>query len=64
MTLKNCSYNYKNAFDWIHIENHASIKTTEACGFVKEGRLNVVGWMRKLVLDDNGSYIIYKYTRE
>lgn len=64
MTLQSCSYNYKNAFDWIHKDNHASIKTTEACGFVQEGRkLNVVGWTRKLVLDDNGSNVIYKYTR-
>ena len=65
MTLQSCSYNYKNAFDWIHKDNYASIKTTEACGFVQEGhKLNVVGWTRKLVLDDNGSNVIYKYTRE
>lgn len=64
MTLQNCTYNYRNAFDWIHIENLASIKTTEACGFMLEGhKLNVEGWTRKLVLDDNGSYLIYKYTR-
>lgn len=64
MTLQSCSYNYKNAFDWIHKDNYASIKTTEACGFVQEGyKLNVVGRTRKLVLDDNGSYFIYKYTR-
>ena len=65
MTLENCTYDYKNAFDWIHIDNYASIKTTEACGFVQEGhRLNVVGKMRKLVLNDNGNNIIYKYTKE
>jgi RimJ/RimL family protein N-acetyltransferase len=64
MTLQSCSYNYKNAFDWIHKDNHASIKTSEACGFVQEGhKLNVVGMTRKLVLDDNGSNVIYKYTR-
>ena len=64
MALQNCSYNYRNAYDWIHKENYASIKTTEACGFVQEGhKLNVVGRTRKLVLDDNGSYLIYKYTR-
>ena len=64
MTLQNCIYDYKFAFDWIHEHNYASIKTSEACGFVPEGhRLNVVGWMRRLVLDDNGSNIIYKYTK-
>jgi len=65
MTLQNCTYDYKYAFDWIHIDNYASIKTSEACGFVPEGhKLNVVGLMRKLVLDDNGNNVIYKYTRE
>lgn len=65
MTLQNCSYNYKNAFDWIHEHNYASIKVSEACGFIPEGhKLNVLGWMRKLVLDENGSFLIYKYTRE
>lgn len=64
MTLQNCAYNYKYAFDWIHKDNYASIKTTEGCGFVQEGhKLNVIGWTRKLVLDDNGSNVIYKYTR-
>lgn len=64
MTLANCTYDYKFAFDWIHKDNNASIKTSEACGFVQEGhRLNVVGVMRKLVLTDNGSNVIYKYTR-
>lgn len=64
MTLQSCSYKYKNAFDWIHKDNYASIKTTEACGFVQEeNKLNVVGKTRKLVLGDNGSYLIYKYTR-
>ena len=65
MTLQRCSYNYKNAFDWIHKDNHASIKTSEACGFVQDGRrLNVVGVMRKLVLNENGNNIIYRYTRK
>ena len=65
MTLDNCTYNYNLAFDWIHKDNYASIKTSEACGFVQEGhRLNVVGIMRKLVLDENGNNIIYKYTRK
>lgn len=64
MTLANCTYDYKFAFDWIHKDNNASIKTSEACGFVQEGhRLNIVGVMRKLVLTDNGSNVIYKYTR-
>lgn len=64
MTLQSCTYNYEFAFDWIHQDNYASIKTSEACGFVQEGhRLNVVGMMRKLVLNDNGNNIIYKYTR-
>ena len=64
MTLKYCTYNYKYAFDWIHDTNIPSIKTSEACGFVREGhRLNVVGLMRRLVLNDKGDNIIYKYTK-
>lgn len=64
MTLKYCSYDYKCAFDWIHETNIRSIKTSEACGFVKEGhKLNVVGLMRKLVLNDKGDNIIYKYSK-
>ena len=64
MTLEHCTYEYKYAFDWIHETNVPSIKTSEACGFVREGhRLNVVGWMRKLVLNDKGDNIIYKYTK-
>lgn len=65
MTLRDCTYKYKNAFDCLHIDNHASIKTSEACGFVQDGRrLNVVGVMRKLVLNENGNNIIYRYTRK
>ncbi|MGN0234616.1 MAG: GNAT family N-acetyltransferase [Bacteroidaceae bacterium] len=64
LTLQHCTYDYKCAYDWIHERNIASIKTSEACGFIREGRrLNVVGLMRKLVLNDNGDNIIYKYTR-
>lgn len=64
MTLKYCTYNYKYAFDWIHDTNVPSIKTSEACGFVREGhRLTVVGLMRRLVLNDKGDNIIYKYTK-
>lgn len=65
MTLKHCTYKYQSAYDWIHDDNYASIKTSEACGFVREGhRLNVVGLMRKLKLNKNGDNIIYKYTRK
>ena len=63
MTLQYCSYEYKFAYNWIHDDNYASIKTSQACGFVQEGhRLNVEGLTRKLVLKSNGDNIIYKYT--
>ena len=65
MTLKYCTYDYKYAFDWIHDTNIPCIKTSEACGFVREGhRLNVVGLLRRLVVNDKGDNIIYKYTKE
>lgn len=65
LSLLHCTYDYKCAYDWIHEDNLASIRTSEACGFVREGhRLNVIGLMRKLVLNDNGNNIIYKYTRQ
>lgn len=65
MTLEHCSYEYECAFDWIHETNIPSIKTSEACGFVREGhRLNVVGFMRKLVLNDKGDNIIFKYSKQ
>ena len=64
MTLKYSTYDYKYPFDWIHDTNIPSIKTSEACGFVREDhRLNVVGLMRRLVLNDKGDNIIYKYTK-
>ena len=37
MTLEYCTYDYECAYDWIHDDNYASIKTSEACGMVKEG---------------------------
>lgn len=62
MTLEHCTYDYKCAYDWIHDDNYASIKTSEACGFLKEGtRLKVVGLMRKLVPAEDGDNIVYKY---
>lgn len=65
MTLEHCTYDYEYAFDWIHETNIPSIKTSEACGFIREGhRLNVVGLMRKLVLNDKGDNIIFKYSKQ
>lgn len=65
MTLEHCTYDYECAYDWIHDDNYASIKTSEACGMVKEGtRLNVVGLMRKLVPSENGDNIVYKYVNK
>lgn len=65
MTLKYCTYNYNFAYDWIHVSNIASIKTSEACGFeLEKQRLDVVGLTRKLVPNDNGGYLIYKYKRQ
>ena len=65
MTLKYSTYDYKYAFDWIHDTNIPSIKTSEACGFVREGhRLNVVGLMRRLVLNDKGDNIVFKFTNK
>lgn len=65
MTLEHCSYDYKLAYDWIHDDNFASIKTSEACGFVREGsRLNVVGLTRRLVPSEEGNNIVYKYVNK
>lgn len=64
MTLRNCTYNYRYAFDWIHKENISSIRTSESAGMIVAGYLDVVGKVRKLVLNDKGSYVIYKYTRQ
>ena len=64
MTLMYCTYKYQSAYDWIHDDNIASIKTSLACGFIQEGhKLNVVGITRKLVINDNGDNIIYRYSR-
>ena len=60
LTLKNCSYDYEYAYDWIEKTNAASIRTTEACGFSKFGELNVVGKTRRLVITSNGNDYIYR----
>ena len=63
LTLKNCSYDYKYAFDWIHEHNTLSIKTSESIGMKMIGRLYVKGVMRNLVDDPNGDNRIYKYIK-
>lgn len=64
MTLQRCSYDYRYAFDWIHKGNISSIKTSESIGMKVVGHLDVVGKFRKLVLNDKGSYVIYKYAKQ
>lgn len=62
MTLKFCTYDFNEVYCWIHHMNIPSIRTVEACGMKPNGlHLNVVGKFRKLVLDKNGNYIVYKY---
>ena len=61
MTLESCTYSFNNAYCWIHKMNIPSIRTVLACGMNPNGLyLNVVGKFRKLELDKNGSYIVYK----
>ena len=64
MVLKYCSFDYEYAFDWIHKSNIASIKTSEACGMYVDGKLDVVGKFRRLVPNENGAYLIYKYKKQ
>ena len=64
MTLQRCSYDYSCAFDWIHKGNISSIKTSESIGMKVVGHLDVVGKFRKLILNDKGNYVIYKYARQ
>ena len=61
LTLKHCTYQYDYAYDWIHQDNLASIRASEAVGFKPCGRLSVEGMMRKLVVSDGGDNIIYRY---
>ena len=61
MVFTNCTYNFKNIFCWIHETNIPSIRTVESCGMTTIGRrLNVVGKLRKLELNELGDYIVYK----
>ena len=62
--LDYCSYQYKNAFDYIKKTNLPSIKTSEACGFKTCGELNNVGILHRLVEHPNGEYLIYKKEKE
>ncbi len=64
MTLEHCTYDFKNAFDWINEYNIPSIKTSESLGMNVVGRLYIKGIMRKLIEDPNGDNRIYRYEKQ
>ena len=59
-TLKHCSFEYENAYDWVYKQNTPSMRCSMACGFEEYGRLDVVGRLRRLVENPNGNFIIFK----
>lgn len=54
---------YAYAYDYIAKDNIPSKKATEACGFLKCAELNIRGVLRKLVICDDGEYIVYRKKR-
>ena len=62
-TLKHCSYKYDYAYDWIYNQNTPSIRCSKACGFEEFGHLDVVGRFRRLVMNPNGSFIVFRKPR-
>ena len=58
--LNCCSQKYISLFCWICENNIPSRHSFEACGFKQVGRLDVVGYLRRLIINSDGADIIYK----
>ena len=52
---------YKNAFEFIAPTNTPSIRSAEKNGFVIQGKAKESGLLRKISLDENGEWLLYRY---
>ncbi len=60
MVLGICKEQFESVYAWVDKTNTPSIRCLEACGFMPVGRLDVVGLFRRLLINPNGTDIIYK----
>lgn len=60
LLLEHCLEEYDAVYDWIYKDNIPSIRCMEACGFTPIGKLDVVGISRRLIMNPQGSYFIYR----
>ena len=51
---------YEALYDWVYKNNLPSIHCMEACGFEVIGKLNVVGVFRRLIINTQGLYFVYR----
>ena len=63
LSINHCAYQWESAYDWIRDDNVASKKASEACGFLPVGKMSVTKLFRRIVVSDNGNYIIYRKTK-
>lgn len=61
--LNNPDLQYENAYAYVHAGNKASHATLRKLGAVPVCRFDKVGTFRKIVMNDNGKYTVYRYQR-
>ena len=59
--LHGLNLQYKSAFEFIAPTNTPSIRSAEKNGFVIQGKAKESGLLRKISLDENGEWLLYRY---
>ena len=59
--LHGLNLQFKSAFEFIAPTNTPSIRSAEKNGFVIQGKAKESGLLRKISLDENGEWLLYRY---
>lgn len=59
--LHGLNLQYISAFEFIAPTNTPSIRSAENNGFVIQGKAKESGFLRRISLDENGEWLLYKY---
>lgn len=62
--LNSAGLKYQEAYAYVHAGNKASHATLEKLGATPIGHFNKVGKFRRIIMNDNGMYTLYKYRKE
>ena len=64
IVLNQLGLQYNYAYEFIHDDNIASIRTVEKNGYTFVGRVKESGLLKNLIKSSDGNYVVYRYSKK